>query len=545
MLSSKTMTTPEARASCYLGFDFSTQQLKALAVNDRLEVLCEASVQFDNDLPEYRTQNGVNKNRDNLTVTAPPIMWVKALDMVLERLKVAGLDFSTVSAISGCGQQHGSVYWKRGASELLAKLDPSRFLHDQLQGAFSVRDSPVWMDSSTETQCRSLEAAVGGADRLAEITGSRAFERFTGNQIAKLRQTRPDAYENTDRISLVSSFGASVFLGHYASIDLSDGSGMNLLDIRTHQWDANCLGACAPQLEAKLGAPVPSSKVLGTVSPYFVDRYGFPPNCSVVAFTGDNSASLAGFQLNSGDLLVSLGTSDTVLMWLDEAHPALEGHIMVNPVAPKSFMGMLCYKNGSLTRQRVRDQCAGASWDLFASLLDTTPRGNFGNIGTYFDLREILPPVVGDFKFNKNNDRVAKFSQEVEVRAVVEGQFLAKRVHAKRLGFSFGGRVFATGGASKNPGIIQVLADVFGASVYTLGKASANAACLGAAYLAFYGSRKKDDDALEFSDVVSNAGSFTLVAEPNRDAESVYGNMAERYRSLEQKIISLQAAKPS
>lgn len=531
--------------SSYLGLDFSTQQLKALAVNDRLELLCEASVQFDNDLPEYRTQNGVNKNRDNLTVTAPPIMWVKALDMLLERLKVAGLDFSTVSAVSGSGQQHGSVYWKKGAAELLARLDPSRFLHEQLQGAFSVRDSPVWMDSSTESQCRSLEAAVGGPDRLAEITGSRAFERFTGNQIAKLRQTRPDAYENTERVSLVSSFGASVFLGRYAPIDLSDGSGMNLLDIRTHRWDADCLGACAPQLEAKLGTPVPSGEVLGTVSPYFVDRYGFPSDCSVVAFTGDNPATLAGLQLRPGDLVVSLGTSDTVLMWLDEARPALEGHVMVNPVSPKSFMGMLCYKNGSLTRQRVRDHCAGGSWDLFASLLDTTPRGNFGNIGTYFDLKEILPPVVGDFKFNKNNDRVAKFSQEVEVRAVVEGQFLAKRVHAQRLGFGFGGRVLATGGASKNPGIVQVLADVFGASVYTLGAASANAACLGAAYLALYGSRKKEDAALEFADVVSGSGSFTLVAQPNKDAESVYGNMAERYRSLEQKIIGLQAAKPS
>jgi hypothetical protein len=40
------------------------------------------------------------------------------------------------------------------------------------------------------------------------------------------------------------------------------------------------------------------------------------------------------------------------------------------------------YKNGSLLRERVRDEVAGGSWDSFNSLLGETPRGNFGNLGT-------------------------------------------------------------------------------------------------------------------------------------------------------------------
>lgn len=39
------------------------------------------------------------------------------------------------------------------------------------------------------------------------------------------------------RISLVSNFLASLFLGDYAPIDWSDGSGMNLLNIRTKDWN--------------------------------------------------------------------------------------------------------------------------------------------------------------------------------------------------------------------------------------------------------------------------------------------------------------------
>ena len=53
---------------------------------------------------------------------------------------------------------------------------------------------------------------------------------FSGNQIAKIAQDKSEAYSNTERISLVSSFAASLFLGQYASIgkDLSRKRKINL-----------------------------------------------------------------------------------------------------------------------------------------------------------------------------------------------------------------------------------------------------------------------------------------------------------------------------
>ena len=36
------------------------------------------------------------------------------------------------------------------------------------------------MDSSTGAECKHLENELGGAQRVAEVTGSRAIERFTG-----------------------------------------------------------------------------------------------------------------------------------------------------------------------------------------------------------------------------------------------------------------------------------------------------------------------------------------------------------------------------
>ena len=92
--------------------------------------------------------------------------------------------------------------------------------------------------------------------------------------------------------------------------------------------------------------------------------------------------------------------------------------------------------------------------------------------GLYFDHPEIVPDgVQGDFRFNRNDEPASRFaSVETEVRAVVEGQMMAKRIHAERMGFVINPdtRILVTGGASVNTVILQIIADVFNAKVYSL-----------------------------------------------------------------------------
>ena len=119
-------------------------------------------------------------------VTSPTRMWIKAFDVLLTRMKDSGFDFRRVSATGVSGQQHGSVYWSRvGVDERLdgKQLDPLKSLNEQLDDdCFTFEDSPIWMDSSTDAECREMEKAVrelsDGAETVASITGAKGVLRI-------------------------------------------------------------------------------------------------------------------------------------------------------------------------------------------------------------------------------------------------------------------------------------------------------------------------------------------------------------------------------
>jgi len=200
---------------------------------------------------------------------------------------------------------------------------------------------------------------------------------------------------------------------------------------------------------------------------------------------------------------------------------------------------MICFKNGSLTREEVRDRRADKSWAAFDELLKKSEAGNNGVTGFYLLDPEITPSTAkaGVIGFDANDERTALHLSpaEAEVRAVVEGQFLSMRLHAERLGVKTPKRLIVVGGASANKSLLQVLANVFDAPVYRLESVS-NSAALGGAFRAKHGAANAGGNAfVPFN--VNEGLDFALSATPDADTNAAYSKLLPRFERLEEQAV--------
>ena len=354
---------------CFLGLDLSTQSLTAIVISLESGVIRQLSINFDQGYPRYGTRGGVPPSPDLLRVHVDPLMWVEALDDMLRLLQEEALT-SRIAAVAVSAQQHGTVYLNHQAETILAGLDPAGALASGIAGIFSRKTCPIWMDSSTGRECREITAALGGDALVVGSTGSVATERFAGPQIRKFWKEDPEAYTRTAHIALISSFVTSLLVGRIAPVDAGDGYGTNLADIRSGTWSQAAMDAAAPGLQHRLPRLAAKDYMVDRVSPCMVKRFGFDAETGVVVGSGDNPCSLVGLGLIGNPNLhaVSLGTSDTCFGYMAEMPDVerTEGHIF--GTADGHAMFLICFKNGSLARERVKDDF-DLGWEDFSRIL--------------------------------------------------------------------------------------------------------------------------------------------------------------------------------
>ena len=462
----------------YLGLDSSTQSLSALVIDtDTNEVIYEKGVNFGEDLPEFNCPQGFLAHDDDLVRHSDPLMWCAAIDLLFGQMNDEGFDFSQIDCVSGSGQQHGSVYLNK--SFLSGQWVNAVTVTDGIKPTLSRRTSPIWMDSSTSIECSEIADAVGGNDVVRTKSGSSAIERFTGPQIRKFYKDSVDEYNNTAVIHLVSSFLASILAGSSVGIDLADGAGMNLLNLETANWDKDLVEATAPGLMEKLPQAVSSDSVVGTVSEYFVKNYGFSPECKINAWSGDNPNSLVGLGASEpGTIVISMGTSDTFMAAFDKpvTDPNGYGHVFFNPA--DGYMCLICFKNGSLAREIVKDEF-DINWEQFdTGSFGTTPAGNDGNMMVPFYFPEITPRTLESrVEFKGDDEFVNRKSFAKAVRAIAEAQLMNMKINSEWTKADLK-KIKVTGGASQCNGLCQTIADIFQTPVERF--SVANSAGLGA-----------------------------------------------------------------
>jgi xylulokinase len=121
---------------------------------------------------------------------------------------------------------------------------------------------------------------------------------------------------------------------------------------------------------------------------------------------------------------------------------------------------------------------------------------------------------------------------EQNVRAVVEGQALAMRLHSRWI-TDRATTIRATGGAAANDDLLQVIADVFNADVVRL--ETANAAALGAALRAYHAERRTAGEPVSWEDVVAGFTDPALgpPVRPSAERNRIYEKLLPEYERFE------------
>ena len=355
---------------------------------------------------------------------------------------------------------------------------------------------------------------------------------------------------------------------------------MNLWDLRTNTWNDRLLQLCGGQsgaddLKKKLGdVPHDGGTHLGKVHQYFVERWSFNPDCPVIASTGDNPATILALPLRPLDAMVSLGTSTTFLMSTPEFKADPATHFFNHPTTPGLYMFMLCYKNGGLAREQVRDAIdkklgkPGGSnpWGNFdKTLLEIPAAGQKTDsdpmkMGLYFPRPEIVPNLRnGEWHYNYSpKDKTLRESLDGwdrpldDARAIVESQMLSLRLRSKELVHSptegipaQPRRIYLVGGGSRNKAIARVAGEVLGGieGVYKL-DVGENACALGAAYKAVWATERAPNQT--FEDLIGKRWKedefIQKIADGYRkDAFAKYGKAVEGFDMMEKQILAQEA----
>ena len=263
----------------YIGVDLGTSAVKLLLMDGEGKIHKIVSKEY----PIFFPQPGWSEQR--------PEDW---FSQTMEGIKelIAEVDKDQVAGISFGGQMHGLV--------ILDKEDKV------------IRPALLWNDGRTYEECDYLNNEIG-KEKLSEYTANISFTGFTAPKILWVKNKEPENFARISKIMLPKDYIAYKLTGVHCT-DLSDASGMLLLDVKNRRWSQEMCEICGIG-EEMLPKLFESYECVGTVKEEIAKELGIPATVKVAAGAGDNAAAAVGTgTVGEGMCNISLGTSGTIFI---------------------------------------------------------------------------------------------------------------------------------------------------------------------------------------------------------------------------------------
>lgn len=266
----------------FIGLDLGTSGLKGILINDRQEVLAEATA----PLTVSRPHEGWSEQE--------PSHWVAAAEAVLDQL--AGHGLGSVKGIGLSGHMHGAT--------LLDAADNV------------LRPCILWNDTRSHAEAARLDADP----RFRALSGNIVFPGFTAPKLDWVRTHEPVLWAKVAKILLPKDYLRLWLIGDHVA-EMSDAAGTAWLDTGKRDWSDELLAATG-LTRAQMPRLVEGSAVSGQVRDGLAARWGLPKGVLVAGGGGDNAAAGVGVGVvRAGEAFVSLGTSGVLFAANDGYQP--------------------------------------------------------------------------------------------------------------------------------------------------------------------------------------------------------------------------------
>lgn len=417
----------------YIGIDLGTSAVKLLLMDADGTVKNIVSREY----PLYFPKPGWSEQK--------PEDWYQETMAGLKEL-LQGSDTKQVAGISFGGQMHGLVI-----------LDEK----DEV-----IRPAILWNDGRTTEECDYLNQVIG-KDKLSEYTANISFTGFTAPKILWVKKNEPEHFARIKKIMLPKDYIAYKLTGMHCT-DVSDASGMLLLDVKKRCWSKEMCQICGIT-EEMLPELYESYECVGTIKPEIAKELSLPDTVKVAAGAGDNAAAaVATGTVGDGKCNISLGTSGTIFI-----SSAKFG------VDKNNALHAFCDANGAYHLMGCMLSAASCNKWWMDEIIRTkdyaTEQKNITKLGenhVYY-----LPYLMGERSPYNDPDARATFigmtmdtTREDMTQAVLEGVAFALRDSfevARSLGLTIE-RTKICGGGAKSPLWKKIIANVLNISVDVL-----------------------------------------------------------------------------
>lgn len=356
-----------------------------------------------------------------------PRLWITALDGALGD----GI-LEDVAALAIAGQQHGMV-----------ALDEA----DEV-----VRPALLWNDTRSAPDAEDLVRELGGPQAWADAVGSVPVAAFTVSKVRWMARMEPGNAQRTTRVMLPHDYLTWNLAGRpeTAVTDRGEVSGTGYWSPSTGEYRRDLL---ALALGRDVGTPRVASpaEIVGETASGIALGPG----------TGDNMGAALGLGMQTGDVVVSLGTSGTAFAVSSTPSRDASGQVAGFADATGAFLPLVCTLNAA----RVLGAAAallGVSHDDLAALALAANAGADGLVLLpYLDGERTpnLPTSSGSLHgITRDNLTPANLA-----RASIEGMLcgLADAVDALVDVGVQPRRVLLIGGAAANPAVGEIASTLF------------------------------------------------------------------------------------